>query len=208
MARAFAPDSRPSSFGDPFTGDGEMGAAMAAVDWASTPLGPVEQWPQSLRTAVNLCLSSRAPMMIVWGGQHVQLYNDALAPLMGPKHPDALGRPYAESFPEIWDEVMAPLLAGVYERGEATYVEDQPIFFHRRLPNEEMFWTFSWSPVRDERGEITGALHPAVETTGRVLAERRLQLLRDLAASAGQAASLTEACERGREDARDHRPPR
>ncbi len=169
---------------------------MAAVDWASTPLGPVAQWPQSLRTSVNLCLSSRAPMMIVWGAQHVQIYNDALAPLMGPKHPDALGRPYAESFPEIWDEVMAPLLAGVYERGEATYIEDQPICFHRRLPNEEMFWTFSWSPVRDERGEITGALHPAVETTDRVLAERRLQLLRDLAASSGPAASLAEACER------------
>ncbi len=169
---------------------------MAAVDWASTPLGPVAQWPESLRTSVNLCLSSRAPMMIVWGAQHVQIYNDALAPLMGPKHPDALGRPYAESFPEIWDEVMAPLLAGVYERGESTYVEDPPISFHRRLPNEEMFWTFSWSRVRNERGQITGALHPAVETTDRVLAERRLQLLRDLAASSGPAASLTEACER------------
>jgi hypothetical protein len=83
---------------DPFVGGGVMGAAMAAFDWAQTPLGPVEDWPQSLRTTVNLCLTSRAPMMVVWGRQHIQLYNDALAPLMGPKHPSALGRPYAESF--------------------------------------------------------------------------------------------------------------
>jgi anti-sigma regulatory factor (Ser/Thr protein kinase) len=173
-----------------------MGAGMAATDWGATPLGRVEDWPQSLRTTVNLCLSSRAPMMVVWGPRHVQLYNDALAPLMGPKHPAALGRPYAESFPEIWDEVMAPMLAGVYERGEPSYLEDSPVSFHRRVPNEEMFWTFSWSPLRDEQGRIVGALHPAVETTGRVLAERRLRLLRDLAASAGRSSTVQEACER------------
>lgn len=145
---------------------------------------------------MGLCLSSRAPMMVVWGPQHVQLYNDALAPLMGPKHPAALGRPYAESFPEIWDDVMAPMLAAVYERGESSYLEDLPVSFHRRVPDEEMFWTFSWSPLRDERGDVAGALHPAVETTDQVLAERRLRLLRELAASAGQSAQLQEACDR------------
>ncbi|MDP9434335.1 MAG: SpoIIE family protein phosphatase [Actinomycetota bacterium] len=173
-----------------------MGAAMAVFDWARTPLGPVADWPQSLRSTVNLCLTSRAPMMVVWGPQHVQLYNDALAPLMGPKHPSALGRPYAESFPEIWDDVMAPLLVAALERGEASHLEDVPVFFHRRVPNEEMFWTFSWSPLRDERGRLAGALHPAVETTGRVLAERRTALLRDLATSVAQAAGVQQACER------------
>jgi serine phosphatase RsbU (regulator of sigma subunit)/anti-sigma regulatory factor (Ser/Thr protein kinase) len=173
-----------------------MGAALAAMDWSATPLGPVQQWPQSLRTTVSLCLSSRAPMMIVWGPQHVQLYNDALAPLMGPKHPAALGRPYRESFSEIWDETMGPMLAAVYDRAESSYLEDLPVSFHRRVPDEEMFWTFSWSPLRDEDGEVAGALHPAVETTGRVLAERRLRLLRDLASSASQSAQLQEACDR------------
>ena len=190
---------------DPFAGGGELGRLMRTVDWAGTSLGPVQDWPQSLRTTVNLCLSSRAPMMVVWGPDHVQLYNDALAPLMGPKHPVALGRPYAESFAEIWDGLMAPLLAGVYERGESSYLEDQPVSFHRRVPNEEMFWTFSWSPLRDELGAITGALHPAVETTGRVIAERRLQLLRDLATSAGQSASVQEVCTRAVDVLADHR---
>ena len=173
-----------------------MGAAMAAFDWSRTSLGPVEHWPQSLRTTVNLCLTSRAPMMVVWGPDHVQLYNDALAPLMGPKHPAALGRPYAESFAEIWDDVMAPLVTAAVQRGEASYMEDLPVSFHRHVPNEEMFWTFSWSPLRDERGHLAGALHPAVETTGRVLAERRMALLRDLATSVGQATGVREACER------------
>jgi serine phosphatase RsbU (regulator of sigma subunit)/anti-sigma regulatory factor (Ser/Thr protein kinase) len=194
MAAVVSADA--ASVQDPFAGGGAMGRLMAEKDWASTSLGPVQDWPQSLRTTVNLCLSSRAPMMVVWGPEHVQLYNDALAPLMGPKHPAALGRPYAESFEEIWDELMRPLLAGIHERGESSYVEDQPVSFHRRVSNEEMFWTFSWSPLRDENGAITGALHPAVETTERVLAERRLRLLRDLATSASQSAGVEEVCGR------------
>jgi serine phosphatase RsbU (regulator of sigma subunit)/anti-sigma regulatory factor (Ser/Thr protein kinase) len=173
-----------------------MGAAMAAFDWSTTSLGPVEDWPQSLRTTVSLCLTSRAPMMVVWGAEFVQLYNDALAPLMGAKHPAALGRSYPETFAEVWDEVMCPLVAAAVERSEASYLEDVPISFHRQVPNEEMFWTFSWSPLRDEQGQVAGALHPAVETTGRVLAERRLELLRDLATSVGSATGLQEACER------------
>jgi anti-sigma regulatory factor (Ser/Thr protein kinase) len=185
-----------AAFPDPFSGGGAMGEALKAVDWSATTLGPVGQWPQSLRTTVSLCLSSRAPMMVVWGPQQVQLYNDALAPLMGPKHPAALGRPYRESFAEIWDETMAPMLAAVYQRAESRYMEDLPVSFHRRVPDEEMFWTFSWSPLRDEDGQVAGALHPAVETTERVLAERRLRLLRELATSAGQSAELQEACDR------------
>ena len=189
---------------DPFAGGGRMGAAMAAFDWAGTALGPVQDWPAGLRATVNLCLSSRAPMMVVWGPEHVQLYNDALAPLMGPKHPAALGRPYAESFPEIWHERMEPLLAALEQRGEASYQEDVPVSFHRNVPDEEMFWTFSWSPLRDETGKVVGALHPAVETTGRVVAERRMALLRDLATSVGQAAGVQQACERAVAVLADH----
>ncbi len=171
-----------------------MGALMAAYDWSRTPLGPVRDWSASLRTTVNLCVSSRAPMMVVWGAHHVQLYNDALAPLMGAKHPAAMGQPYAETFPEIWAELMQPLLTAIHDRGESTYLEDQPVGFDRRVPNEEMFWTFSWSPLRDESGVIAGALHPAVETTERVLAQRRLGILRDLATATSAARSGTEVC--------------
>lgn len=173
-----------------------MGAAMAGFDWAGTPLGPVRGWPQSLRTTVNLCLTSRAPMMVVWGPEHVQLCNDALAPLMGSKHPSALGRPYPDSFPEVWDEVMGPLVTAATQQGQASYLQDLPVSFDREVPDQEMFWTFSWSPLRDEQGRVAGALHPAVETTGRVLTERRLALLRDLATSVGQALDVPEACRR------------
>ena len=196
MDTAAGPASRHGAAQDPFAGGGAMGAAMAAFDWAATPLGPVADWTQSLRTTVNLCLTSRAPMMVVWGPQHVQLYNDALAPLMGPKHPSALGRPYGETFAEIFDEVMRPLLDRAYDRGEASYLENVPVSFHRHVPNEEMFWTFSWSPLRDETGRVAGALHPAIETTRQVVAERRLELLRDVATTVAQAVDVQEACDR------------
>lgn len=100
---------------------------------------------------------------------------------------------------------MGPLLDAVHARGESTYLEDQPVSFHRRLPDEEMFWTFSWSPLEDEDGRIAGALHPAVETTGRVLAERRLGLLRDLALAAGTAVRAADACVRAVEALGAHR---
>ncbi len=173
-----------------------MGRAMAGLDWASTTLGPVERWSPTLRTLVGLCLTSQAPTMVVWGPEHIQLYNDALAQMIGPKHPGALGRPYAETFAEIWDDLQGPLLRKVYEDGESVYVEDSPVFFHRRVPNEEMFWTFSWSPVRDDEGQIAGAFHPAADVTGRVVLERRLRLLRDLASSAGQATTVQDCLER------------
>lgn len=182
--------------GDPFAGGGEMGRAMAQFAWVTTPLGPVEEWSSTLRTLVSLCLTSQAPTMVVWGPAHIQLYNDALAQMIGPKHPGALGRPYAETFAEIWEDLQGPLLHKVYEGGESVYIEDSPVFFHRQVPNEEMFWTFSWSPVRDDEGRVAGAFHPAADVTARVVLERRLRLLRDLASSAGQATTVQDCLER------------
>src|SRR5690242_12587265 len=104
---------------------GEMGALMRAVDWAATPIGPVASWPQSLRTAVSICLMSRFPMLIWWGPELVMLYNDAYRPMLGAtKHPRAMGQAGRDCWPEIWD-VIGPMLGGVVERGQATWSDDQ-----------------------------------------------------------------------------------
>src|SRR5579885_3523698 len=114
----------PSSINDLFAGGGEMGALMRSIDWSQTPLGPVAQWPQSLRTAVSICLASRFPILIWWGPRLVKLYNDAYAPMLGEKHPLALGRPGQDVWPEIWD-IIGPMLSGVMDRGDATWSQDQ-----------------------------------------------------------------------------------
>jgi signal transduction histidine kinase len=156
-----------------------MGARVRAHDWARSPLGPPTQWPQSLRTAVSICLSSPFPTMIVWGRQFVQIYNDALVPVLGTKHPAALGRSYAESFPEIWSW-QGENVRRVLTEARASGFEDQQVFLNRAGFFEETYFTFTWSPIRDESGEVAGAFHPAAETTGRVLADRRSRAIREL----------------------------
>src|SRR5436305_658549 len=102
-------------------GGGEMGALMRSLDWSKTPLGPVENWPQSLRTSVSICLSSRYPMLIWWGPELVMLYNDAYRPMLGSiKHPQAMGQRGSECWPEIWD-IIGPTLESVMTTGTATW---------------------------------------------------------------------------------------
>src|SRR5437660_9640516 len=109
---------------DMLTGGGEMGALMRSLDWSQTPLGPVENWPQSLRTAVSICLASHFPMLIWWGPELVKLYNDAYRPMLGAtKHPMAMGQPGRECWPEIWD-IIGPMLEGVLREGKATSSEN------------------------------------------------------------------------------------
>ena len=103
-----------------FAGGGEMGALMRSFDWSRTPLGPAERWPQSLRTAVSICLRSRFPILVWWGRDLVMLYNDAYRPILGQsKHPKALGRPGIELWPDVWD-IIGSMLECVLETGEAT----------------------------------------------------------------------------------------
>ncbi|HEU4643632.1 MAG TPA: PAS domain-containing protein, partial [Gemmatimonadaceae bacterium] len=154
---------------------------MRTTDWARTPLGEAEDWPQSLRTAVSICLASRFPILVWWGRELVMLYNDAYAPIIGAKHPDALGRPGREVFPEIW-EMIGPMLHGVLTRGNATWSEDQMLPLERKGFQEECYFTFSYSPILDESGGIGGVFTAVTETTGRVLSERRLTTLRELGA--------------------------
>ncbi len=161
-------------------GGGEMGARMRAFDWAQTPLGPVESWPQSLRTTVGIVLNSRYPMCIFWGPQLTKLYNDSFRPILGTiKHPDALGQPGPHVWPEIWD-MIGPMAEQVLTTGEAAWCDDMLLFMRRNGYLEEVYFTCSYSPIRDETGGIGGMFCACTETTARVLAERRQHALRDL----------------------------
>ena len=176
-------------------GGGDMGALMRSHDWSSSPLGPVEKWPQSLRTSVSTCLNSRFAILVWWGPQLVMLYNDSYAPIIGTKHPKALGCPGREVWPEIW-EIIGPMLNGVLERGEATWADDLLLLLHRNGYQEECYFAFSYSPIRDESGGIGGIFTPVFETTDRVIGERRLRTSRDLAdaRAASSSSSVEEAC--------------
>jgi signal transduction histidine kinase/response regulator RpfG family c-di-GMP phosphodiesterase len=173
---------------------GAMGRLIRQKDWSATPLGPLEGWPQSLRTAVGICTESRFPMAIWWGPNAVQLYNDGYVPVLGAKHPHSLGQSGPECWAEIWD-VLGPLYTQVMVRGEATWSDDLLLPMDRYGYVEETYFTFSYSPISDETGGVGGLLITCAETTARVVGERRLRTLRDLGARAGEARSVREACE-------------
>ncbi len=173
-------------------GGGEMGERMRALDWSKTVLGPVESWPQSLRSAVSICLGSRFPIVLYWGADYVVLYNDAYAEILGRKHPWALGRRCKEVWSEIWN-VIAPMLEGVTVTGEATWSDEQLLILERKGYPEECYFSFSFSPVRGATGGVEGIFTAVIENTRRVLGERRLRTLRNLAARAAAAKSESEA---------------
>lgn len=158
---------------------GEMADLTRAFDWSSTRLGSIEQWPDTLLVVVNTLLASRHPMFLWWGEELIQFYNDAYRPSIGrDKHPKALGQPGRECWPEIW-AVIGPQIEGVMSRGESTWHEDQLIPILRDEKLEDVYWTYSYSPVRDPGGTIRGTLVTCSETTGRVLAEQQLLVSRE-----------------------------
>jgi PAS domain S-box-containing protein len=173
---------------------GEMSDRIRAFDWSSSPLGPRSEWPASLRQAVSLCLLSRFQLAIYWGPQLVLLYNDAERDVLGAMHPRVLGRPAMEVLADIWDEV-GPMLHAVLATGEATWSVDQAFRLNRRGFMEEAFFTYSYSPIPDG-DTIGGVLLVTSETTERVLAERRLRTLRELAAETAKARNTDEVCAR------------
>ncbi|WP_201839168.1 PAS domain-containing protein [Microvirga zambiensis] len=152
--------------------DGIMGERVRTHDWAATPLGPAETWPQSLRTALSIMLSSAFPTYLAWGPELTSFYNDAYIPMLGEK-PDALGRSFPEVWPEAWD-IVGPIAARAM-RGEASYFEDLPLTLMRRGYPEQTWFSFSYSPVRDETGGVGGVLCTIHETTERVQAEAALR---------------------------------
>ncbi|MBS7253538.1 PAS domain-containing sensor histidine kinase [Flavobacterium branchiicola] len=154
---------------------GEMGALTRAKDWSKTPVGPVETWPQSLRTTLGILLNSKFPMFLFWGPEHICFYNDAYRPSLGNngKHPEILGQKGAEYWPEIW-EFIGPLIDQVLTEGEATWHEDQLVPIYRNGKIEDVYWTFSYSPVINDDGKITGVLVVCTETTEKVKINRQL----------------------------------
>src|SRR5262245_23856679 len=163
---------------------------MRERDWSATPLGVPEQWPRSLRTIVRVVLTSRFVMWMGWGPELTFFYNDAYAAMtLGAKHPWALGRPSRQVWAEIWPEI-GPRIEHVLRTGEATWDEDLLLFLERSGFPEETYHTFSYSPVTDDSGAVSGHLCVVTEQTDRVIFERRMALLRDTAART--AATITE----------------
>jgi signal transduction histidine kinase/CheY-like chemotaxis protein len=174
-------------------GGGETGAIVRSRDWRNTPLGPASQWPQSLRTAINICVSSRFPIALYWGPEYVMLYNDDLIPMVGAnKHPLALGRPAFEVLPEI-RAIIEPMLERVVTTGEAIWSEDLMLPLFRNEGQSESYFTFTYSPIRNESGAVGGVFCAVLETTDKIIEERRLRLLNALSEITG-AKTPAEAC--------------
>ncbi len=156
-------------------GSGEMADLIRDFDWSTTPVGPIEDWPEVLLIAVNTMLATRHPMFLWWGPELTQFYNDGYRPSIGSdKHPKALGQPGRECWPEIW-HIIGPQIEGVMSRGESTWHEDALVPIYRDGNLEDVYWTYSYSPVRDAQGIIRGTLVTCSDTTGRVLADAALR---------------------------------
>ncbi|MEC4723549.1 PAS domain-containing protein [Noviherbaspirillum sp. CPCC 100848] len=151
-------------------GGGNMGMMMRAHDWSASPLGSPSDWPQSLRTVAELLLNSKFPMFVAWGPDLGFLYNDAYAEILGAKHPAALGQRFYDIWSEIWPDI-SPLIERALQ-GEATYSERLPLTMNRKGYDEQTWFTFSYSPVRDDRGQVAGMYCACVEVTEQVLAEK------------------------------------
>jgi signal transduction histidine kinase/CheY-like chemotaxis protein len=177
-----APSNPPESVPqvDWLFGGGALPSLIQRYDWSRTPLGPIQSWPQSLRTAVNLMVNSQHPIWIGWGPEKTFLYNDAyISVLSMAKHPWALGRPASEVWAEIWD-VCGPLADKVFSRGEPSFADDVRLFMNRGDYLEETYYSFSYSPIYDESGKVAGLFCPSTEITSKVLNARRLRTLSEL----------------------------
>ena len=172
--------------------EGEMVTLLRTTDWAASSLGAPSGWPESLRLPLNVCFDSHFPIAIWWGPQLIQFYNDGYRPILGAtKHPAAFGRPARETWPDIWPTI-GPMVEQVIERGIAVKGDDMPLVLERNGYPELCHFTFSYSPIRDAGGAVVGMFTAAVETTARVLAERRQAFQLDLADRLRGAAGVDE----------------
>ncbi len=179
-----------------FPGESEMGGLMRRFEWDHTPLGPVDQWPQSLKTVSRILLTSRYAMWMGWGPELTFLYNDRYGQMtLGKKHPWALGRPACEVWREIWPDI-GPRIQKVLDAGEATWDEGLILFLHRNGYPEETYHTFSYSPLLGDEGRVMGMLCVVTEETERIIGERRLKTLRSLASELGTAITESELLDR------------
>src|SRR3954463_14892597 len=172
-------------------GGSEMGRVVRERDWGRTPPGPISHWPSSLRATVSLVLNSNFPISLAWGPEHTQIYNDGYWPICGGKHPTAMGQDFSECWASAW-----PVIGDAFrsaQAGTTAFLEDQRMFLDRLGYLEETFFTFSFSPIRDESGAVAGLFHPVTETTIRMLSERRVRTLRDLSTRTAKARTIEAA---------------
>jgi signal transduction histidine kinase len=176
-----------------FPGDSEMARRMRAFDWSHHDLGLPTTWPQSLKTAIRIILTSRQAMFTWWGSSLVNLYNDAYIPVLGAKHPDALGNHAPDIWHEIW-HVVGPRAEQALTRDEGTYDEALLLLMERNGFVEETYFTFSYSPIVDDEGGYGGIFSPVTEDTQRIIGERQLALLRELSVRTADARTWQDAC--------------
>ena len=172
-----------------------MGERIRALDWSKTAIGPAETWSPALRMMVRFLLANRFPWLLWWGPQYVSIYNDPYRPILGTKHPWALGQPLSECWKEIW-HVLQPLVDTPFKGGPATWNDDILLEINRHGFVEETHFTIAYSPVPDETAPsgIGGVLATVHETTEKVVGERRVSALRDLGAAAIETKTAEEAC--------------
>ena len=166
---------------------------MRRTEWARTPVGPVEQWPQALRSAVRIVLSSRYPMLLLWGEQYTQLYNDAYSALIGEQHPAAMGGDVRVTLAEGWP-VLGPLIEEAVRTGVASWVPALQLLLERAGYREEAYFSVSHAPVVDDEGVTQGVLTVCSEVTEQVVGDRRLQLLRALSVAPDRPSPSTRPC--------------
>jgi PAS domain S-box-containing protein len=186
---------REGPFGDWLAGGGEMGERIRAFDWSQTAIGPAETWSPTLRMMVRFLLANRFPLLLWWGPQYVSIYNDSYRPVLGTKHPWALGQPLSKCWNEIW-HVLRPLVDTPFNGGPATWNDDIVLEINRHGFVEETHFTIAYSPVPDDSVAtgIGGVLATVHEITEKVVGERRIVALRDLGARANEAKTAEEAC--------------
>ena len=194
------PDRMADAFADDWLAavcdESETARLVCDLDWAGTSLGHPSTWPLSLRAAVRMCMTTRFPVLVAWGPELVKIYNEGYRGMLGPeKHPRALGSPAKEVWPEIW-HVIGPQFEQVLHTGVATWDENQCLLIEREGRLEEVFFSYSYSPIHDDDGAIGGVLDIAVETTAAVVTARRLDTLARLQAALVPADDATDACAR------------
>ncbi|MBC7935508.1 MAG: PAS domain S-box protein [Rhizobacter sp.] len=186
LNQEITPDNHPF-----LSGGGEMGQLMRSKDWSQSAVGVPGTWPQSLRTTLSIILNSKFPMFLFWGKELVCFYNDAYRPSLGEKgkHPQSLGMKGREVWPEIWTDIY-PLIKQVLSGGEASWAEDQLLPIYRNGSLEDVYWTFSYSPVTDETGAVAGVFVTCSETTEKVNNYKKLEESRNQLQFAIESAEL------------------
>lgn len=165
------------------TAGSATGALAREVDWAATPLGVPGTWPTALRLTVEMCFSTRFPVLVTWGPELTMIYNDGYREMLGSeKHPGAMGAPLAEVWKEVWDDLL-PSVEAVMVRGEPTWEIDRHLVTNRSGYDEDVYFTYSYSPIRDSSDQVGGLLDIVTETTERVVEQRRMRLLGELSAA-------------------------